>query len=134
MLKMVVLPAPFGPMRPLMSPSGTSNDASCTARRPRNDFDTLRTSSMQFQFLREGRPDTVRQKHYHGEQHDAVEHLLDAGNFPAERGEELGDAVGKEGQHRGAEDRAEEGADAADDRAEDDLDRAADVEDLLGEE
>src|SRR3954471_8663700 len=45
MLKMVVLPAPFGPMRPLMSPSGSSNDAAFTARRPRNDFEIARTSS-----------------------------------------------------------------------------------------
>src|SRR3954470_12989048 len=45
MLKMVVLPAPFGPIRPLMSPSGISNDASCTARRPRNDLLMPRTSS-----------------------------------------------------------------------------------------
>src|SRR5579859_1164454 len=45
MLKMVVLPAPFGPIRPLMSPSGMANDASCTARRPRNDFEMPRTSS-----------------------------------------------------------------------------------------
>ena len=37
-------------------------------------------------------------------------------------------------EHRRADDRAEQRADAADDRAEDDLDRAADVEDLLGEE
>src|SRR5258706_237617 len=44
MLKMVVLPAPFGPMRALMLPSGISNDASCTARRPRNDLPMPRTS------------------------------------------------------------------------------------------
>src|SRR6266496_5623648 len=45
MLKMVVLPAPFGPIRPLMSPSGISNEAACTARRPRNDLLIARTSS-----------------------------------------------------------------------------------------
>src|SRR4029078_13392704 len=45
MLKMVVLPAPFGPMSPLMSPSGNSNEAPFTARRTRNDFDIARTSS-----------------------------------------------------------------------------------------
>src|SRR5688500_2371395 len=45
MLKMVVLPAPLGPMRPLMSPSGTSNEALFTARRPRNDFVMPRASS-----------------------------------------------------------------------------------------
>src|SRR5579871_529470 len=45
MLKMVVLPAPFGPMRALMLPSGISNETSRTACRPRKDFATLRTSS-----------------------------------------------------------------------------------------
>src|ERR1044071_5845954 len=45
MLKMVVLPAPFGPIRPFMSPSAISNDALLTARRPRNDFEIERTSS-----------------------------------------------------------------------------------------
>src|SRR5438132_13305306 len=45
MLKMVVLPAPFGPIRPLMSPSGISNDALFTARRPRKDLEIPRTSS-----------------------------------------------------------------------------------------
>src|SRR5690348_3294576 len=44
MLKIVVLPAPFGPMRPLMSPSGIWNDALLTARRPRKDFEMFRTS------------------------------------------------------------------------------------------
>src|ERR1041384_1318028 len=73
-------------------------------------------------------------EHDHDEQHHAVDPLLHARDLPAHRGEELGDAVGEEGEHRRAEDRAEEGAEAADDRAEDDLDRAADVEDLLGEE
>src|SRR5689334_17595522 len=134
MLKMVVLPAPFGPIRPLMSPAGTVNDASRTARSPRNDFEMFLTSSIELQSPRDGGPDAMRKKHDHDEQHYAVENLLHAGNFPAQGGEELGDAVGKEREHCGTEDRAEEGAQAADDRAEDDLDRAADVEDLLGEE
>src|SRR3954468_4211764 len=45
MLKIVVLPAPFGPIRALIAPSGISKEASCTARRPRNDLPTPRTSS-----------------------------------------------------------------------------------------
>src|SRR5262245_52828975 len=134
MLKIVVLPAPFGPIRPLMLPCGTSKVASRTACSPRKDLEAWRTSSMELQLSRHGGPDAVRKEHDHDEQHHAVEHLLDARYFPAERGEQLGDAVGKQGKHCGAEDRAEQRADAADDRAEDDLDRAADVEDLLGEE
>src|SRR5688572_17104686 len=133
-LKMVVLPAPLGPISPLMLPSGTSKEASRTARSPRKDFDTCFTSSMDLQFSGHRRPDAVGKEHDDGEEHQPVEHLLDAGDLPAERGERLGDAVGKKRQHRRTEDRSEEGADAADHRAEDDLDRAADVEDLLGEE
>src|SRR5690349_8198618 len=45
MLKMVVLPAPLGPIRPLMSPAAISNDALFTARRPRNDLEMPRASS-----------------------------------------------------------------------------------------
>src|SRR5258706_5329842 len=44
MLKMVVLPAPLGPISALMLPSGISNEASCTARRPRNDLPMPRAS------------------------------------------------------------------------------------------
>src|ERR1044071_5769908 len=133
-LKIVVLPAPFGPISPLIPPSGTANDASRTARKPRNDFEMFFTSSIQLQPSREGGPDSVGEEHDHCEQHHAVEHLLYAGDLPAERGEKLGDAIGEQRQHCRAEDRAEERAEAADDRPEDDLDRAADVEDLLGEE
>src|SRR3954471_23175146 len=134
MLKIVVLPAPFGPIRPLISPSGTVNEASRTARSPRNDFEMFFTSSIEFQLPRQNRPDTVGEEHDYHEQHDAVEHLLHARDLPAERREELGDAVGEQRQDYRAEDRAEERAEAADDRPEDDLDRAADIEDLLGEE
>src|SRR5262245_22029517 len=134
MLKIVVLPAPFGPIRPLMSPSGTANEASRTARRPRNDLAMFATSSIELQPPRERGPDAVGQEHDYDEQHHAVELLLHARDLPAERGEQLGDAVGEQRQHRCAKDRTEQRAQAADDRPEDDLDRAADVEDLLGEE
>src|SRR5215470_10942158 len=116
MLKIVVLPAPFGPMRPLMSPSGTANDASRTARSPRKDFEIFLTSSIELQFPRDGGPNTIWKEHDHDEQHHAVEHLLHAWDLPAERGEELGDPVGEEREHGRAEDRAEERAEAADDR------------------
>jgi len=41
----VVLPAPFGPMMPRISPRRTSSDTSFTATRPPKDFVRLRTSS-----------------------------------------------------------------------------------------
>src|SRR5215813_3379089 len=115
MLKIVVLPAPFGPIRPLMSPSGMANDASRTARSPRKDFEIFLTSSIELQFPRDGGPYSIGEEHDHDEEHHAVEHLLYARDLPAQRGEELADAVGEEREHRGAEDRAEEGAEAADD-------------------
>src|SRR5687768_9843326 len=37
-LKSVVLPAPFGPMRPVMVPSRTASEHRSTARTPPNDF------------------------------------------------------------------------------------------------
>src|SRR5512134_1894016 len=142
MLNVVVLPAPFGPIRPTMAPSATSNETPVTARRPRKDLETSRTSRCATALLppleaeppRDRRPDPVREEHHDREEHDTVEHLLDAGDLDAHRREQLGDRIGEDRQHRRAENRPEQGADAADDRPEDDLDRPADVEDLLGEE
>src|SRR6266571_2503115 len=44
-LKNVDLPAPFGPIRPMMSPSWTSRSASDTARKLPNNCVTARASS-----------------------------------------------------------------------------------------
>src|SRR3954470_18762255 len=44
-LKAVVLPAPFGPMRPTISNSLTSRLTSCSACRPPKRIDRSRTSS-----------------------------------------------------------------------------------------
>src|SRR5438477_12101625 len=44
-LKVVLLPEPFGPMRPRISPSATSKDTPLTARKPSNDLVSPRTSS-----------------------------------------------------------------------------------------
>src|SRR3546814_5806843 len=45
MLKQVVLPAPFGPIRLTMPPSGTARLALVTARRPRKLFEMPSTTS-----------------------------------------------------------------------------------------
>ena len=47
-LKAVVLPEPFGPMSPRISPSRTSNDTSLRAMNPPNCFVNLDTTSMAF--------------------------------------------------------------------------------------
>src|SRR4051812_24143917 len=44
-LKAVVLPAPFGPIRPTISNSLTSSETSCSACRPPKRMDRSRTSS-----------------------------------------------------------------------------------------
>src|ERR1700761_8792596 len=44
-LKNVDLPAPFGPMRPMISPSSTARSAPATARNVPNALDTLVASS-----------------------------------------------------------------------------------------
>src|SRR5699024_1662712 len=46
MLKTVVLPAPFGPIRPTSAPSSIFMDRSSTARRPPNEMPSLITSSI----------------------------------------------------------------------------------------
>src|SRR5688572_17982378 len=137
MLKMVVLPAPLGPIRATIEPSGTEKLAACTARRPRKDFDRLATASMlavQAELLRERRPHALGQEHDHQQQARAVEHLLYARHVDAKLQHQLAHSLGEPGDEQRADQRADEGADAADDRTEDQLDRARDVEDLLGKE
>src|SRR5215210_7441597 len=46
MLKKVVLPAPFGPMRLMIDPVGIVNSMSLTAMRPPNSFRTLSACRM----------------------------------------------------------------------------------------
>src|SRR4051794_15707343 len=48
-LKSVVLPAPLGPMRPVMRPAGALNDTLSTARLPPNRTTTPSTSSWAMQ-------------------------------------------------------------------------------------
>src|SRR5436305_10201502 len=55
-LKNVDLPAPFGPIRPMMSPSSTSRSASETARKLPNVCVTERASSSMADLRRRRRP------------------------------------------------------------------------------
>src|SRR5256885_16377379 len=100
MLKMVVLPAPFGPITPLMSPSGISNDASCTARRPRKDLLTARTSRSALIAAASARASARCRAAGTSPPRaaPAVEHLLDSRDLPAEGREGFGDAVGEQRQ------------------------------------
>ena len=58
---MVVLPAPFGPIRPWMDPRFTLSDTPATATNPRNSFTAsrvsrMRSSGMSFAGERSGNP------------------------------------------------------------------------------
>src|SRR5215468_8658550 len=98
-LKQVVLPAPLGPIRPTISPSGTLKLTCSTALRPLNRFDTPTTSSnaatltlrrsigrpaIEFERFRQRRPHAVGQEHDHEQQADAVENLLHARHIDAD--------------------------------------------------
>ena len=142
MLKSVVLPAPFGPMTPQISPAATSNVTASTAVRPRNRLVTAssgqqrghRSALRQAEPPRQPGPDAAGQGDDDEQQAGAVEHLLGAGQIEAERGQRAVQRFGKAGEQEGADDRPEQRSEAADDRADDDLDRARDVEDLLGKQ
>src|SRR5512134_2199555 len=102
----MVLPAPLGPIRPTILPSGTAKLTSWTARSPRKDFEMFRTSSisaLQAELPGERRPDAVRQEHDDEEQADAVEDLLHARDVDAERQQQLAHALGEPGEQQRAD-------------------------------
>src|SRR3990172_5201245 len=113
-LKIVVSPAPFGPISPTIAPSATSNDAPTTARRPRNDFETSWTTSnviasaplLEAELARKRGPDPVRQEHHDHEQHHAVEKLLHPPDLDPERWRNLGEPGAEGGKHSGNKNRA----------------------------
>src|SRR6476660_4412420 len=131
--KQVVLPAPLGPIRPTIWPSGTVKLTSCTARRPLKLLDTCASSSnpvisalvalggraMQSQRPAQRRPDAVGQEHDDEQEAEAVEHLLDAGDVDAEGTHDLAQSLGQRGEQKSPDDGAEERADAADDGPQD---------------
>src|ERR1700733_11521788 len=83
-LKKVDLPAPFGPIRPMISPSSTARSAPATARKLPNAFDTFLASSS-METLPEVRRETVPQikqpaRLKAGDQHNdpAIENVSEA--------------------------------------------------------
>src|SRR6266851_7863834 len=69
----VVLPAPLGPIRPTISPWCTSSEAWSTAKRPPNDLESSRTSSMA-RLSAEQAHQAIGQAGHDQHQHDAVDH------------------------------------------------------------
>src|SRR4029078_3877818 len=129
-LKMVVFPAPFGPMSATIVPASTTKLARETARRPRNDLETSSSSrrgmSQPLRFeaeqARERRPDPIRQEDGHHQQHHAIDDVLCAGYVEARPGQHLGGAVAQQDQRGRADDRAEQSPQTADHRPQDYLD------------
>src|SRR5215469_668823 len=91
----VVLPAPFGPIKPTISPARTSSEASSTAFRPPNDLERLRTSSMSMPPQKTG--EAVRQAGHDQDQHGAIDdqaerlHVLQRGEHARRAPRELVD-------------------------------------------
>src|SRR5258708_7801548 len=69
----VVLPAPLGPIRPTISPWRRSSEARSTAKRPPNDLERLRTSSMARPAAEQAHQ-SVGQARHDQHQHDAIDH------------------------------------------------------------
>src|ERR1700733_9675252 len=86
-LKKVDLPAPFGPIRPMISPSSTARSAPDTARKLPNAFDTFLASSSI------SAPPTLR--------HDAIPQLEQAAGLEA-RDHDDDAAIKNVGQSRAA--------------------------------
>src|SRR6266568_1921439 len=138
-LKNVDLPAPFGPIRPMMSPSRTSRSASDTARKLPNNCVTARASSSMAGLERLGCPpargepepeleQTARFEPRQQQDDAAIEDIGQTRSAAAEC------AVGgglQRHQDDGADQRPEQGADAAECRGDDHLDGDQDAEAAL---
>src|SRR5579883_2391464 len=134
-LSTVVLPAPFGPIRPCTLPCSTPNDTSSAARTPPN-VRVTRSSASNTERSREpeARPHALEQRHEPAgqeedhEQKDNAAHKLAVG---ARLNAELGEVTQRfreRGEQRRAEHRAQEQRHAADDGVFEDVDRGGKVE------
>src|SRR5690554_994741 len=120
-LRVVVLPAPFGPMMAKISPSWTSNDRSLTAARPPKRRPRPSALSMVLAILRTSRPavagsrlpprealeqadQAARHEEYGHHQNHAVGHHVAVRQHPLERLLHAGEhAGGEDGAHGGVE-------------------------------
>src|ERR1700761_5708102 len=134
-LKNVDLPAPFGPMRPIISPSSTARSAPATARNVPNALDTLVASSSMEAFpqtWREASPKFGQTARLEPRDHDddaAIEDVSEAGAAAAEPG--VGGGLQRH-QDQGADQRTEQGAGAAERGDDHHLHRDKDAEGAVG--
>src|SRR5206468_5040018 len=142
--KSVVLPAPFGPMTPKISPGKTAKSTPASASRAPYRLRSLRTPRMGEASAGTGhrpredasaRPPQAAQKaqeplrleEHYGDQHRAVEKEI---GVPQRGAREKLDLQVPEEQ--GPEDRSRDRAEAADDRHQDDREGETEIEDRAG--
>src|SRR5271169_2370538 len=139
MAKSVVLPAPLGPIRPVIQPAGADNDASFTASKPPKLCDTRSTDNKgsataglprwrtdghgaaydPIACIGNGADDTARRKGNNQHKRAAIGDQIETRGVP---GDQLG-AFAERLDHECAEQRPEHGADAADNWSQQRLDR-----------
>src|SRR4029077_11864188 len=134
--KRVVLPAPFGPMMPKMSPRMTSKSTEASARSPPKRFEIARAERMASGGIedppdrRQSAPDSydaVRLIEHHDDQQSAID---EQEGVAQQRNREELDLQRAEDQR--AENRADDRSQAAEDRHEDDAEAEAKVENRRG--
>src|SRR6266581_8605996 len=138
-LKNVDLPAPFGPIRSMMSPSWTSRSASDTARKLPNNCVTARASSSMAGLERLGCPpargepvpqlEQAARLEARQQQDDAA--IEDVGQTRSPAPERAVGGGLQRHQDDGADQRTEQGADAAERRRDDHLDGYQDAKSAL---
>src|SRR2546425_633616 len=109
-LKNVVLPAPFGPISPWISPSFTVRSMACSARRPPKRLVKLRTSSSDIGHgLELDAPATAGNKPLGAEDHDDDQDgTEDQEAVSLEPGKGAANQLGDHDDHRSADDGADD--------------------------
>src|SRR5664280_193525 len=136
--KRVVLPAPFGPMTPKISPGATSNETPLTATRPPKRTVSARTettgSGIEVEAPQASRPkapheaeEALRLEEHDGDQQRPIDE-----ERGAEQGRDRQELELEPAEEDRAEDRSRHGPDSANDRHQDDREAQAEVEHRAG--
>src|SRR5262245_46020679 len=123
-LKSVVLPAPFGPMIPTISPAPTANDTSVSARKPPNRLLTERTSRSggigpsRLPVAGSQADQAARKIDHDDHQQDRVEHLAGGGHLPGVLERQVAEHLADAAEEHRSQHGPEGGAGATDHRPE----------------
>src|SRR6266542_963835 len=134
-LKSVVLPAPFGPMMPRISPGEARSETLPTAVSPPKRFVTASSSSMKAhgaKALAEPADQAPRDEAHDQDQQAAIDDQVDADEAAPDIAEGREEEGFERGDEDGSHERAHGRADAADDRVELETDREVHREDVEG--